>query len=177
MVELFGFLKKKESSELPEAPQAPSDSFFGDIPSVRGSEVFQRFSLPDVPSPQQVSQSPPVPTPPVPAPIQQSTPQSTIDSLPSTPQVSRSSSRRPVGPLFVSVNDYQEALEHASAVSRAVEESVAIAKRLDVLSDAVEHSLSSWSAQLTDIEKKLSFADEIIEKTGEAPEWKENQSS
>lgn len=168
---IFDIFKKKELLELPEPPTPPEGgSLSGDFPSIRGSEISEGVEFSSLPSFSSVEESSPdivtldvetskssqLPATPmvVNAPVQESSAPSKIKS-------------RPVGQLYVSINDYQTIVGNVQNIQRAIQQSEDLLARAEHAKDLGERELESWKAQLEDIERKLNYADSIIAKAGE----------
>lgn len=65
-------------------------------------------------------------------------------------------------PLFVSVQDYQEILNGIQTTKHALEEAEEVINKLNDLKNAQERIFEDWKNQMEDVERKLSYVDEVI---------------
>ena len=75
--------------------------------------------------------------------------------------------REPVSPLFVSTNDYQAILAGIQQVRKTLGDSETIIAHLAEIKNNQEKIFSDWKNSLEDIEKKISYVDQIIVKSQE----------
>ncbi|MBI4139609.1 hypothetical protein HY483_01465 [Candidatus Woesearchaeota archaeon] len=160
---LFSFFKKKSSDDysLPEPPAPPSESLSlkSDIPSIRGSEISSIESNDwnvgsPTPSISDKSVVPPVAV------------TETVANSSSISSVNKKGSQKPVGPVFISINDYQSIIGNVNGMQSLLNEG---RQKIDVLENlkiAAQKELDSWKSNLEDIERKLNYADSIIAKAG-----------
>ena len=190
---MFGFGKKKKLS-LPELPPPPSPLEFpmpeGDIPEIRPPEFGEipsaepeeetQIELPEAPSPKM----PRVPMPGeaiVPEPseeipsfdekieplIPEVAPEEAAPEVPmeeAMPIEERETVRKPVGPAFVSVDEYRNILEHSNRVRAKLDEADEFVNRLVEIKSEEEKAFDRWRSQLEEIERKLGQIDRIISK-------------
>lgn len=72
--------------------------------------------------------------------------------------------RRPVGPAFVSVDDYRSIMEHSNRVRSKLSEAEEFMHRLVEIKADEEKTFEKWRSQLEDIERKLGQIDKVIAK-------------
>lgn len=68
----------------------------------------------------------------------------------------------PIAPLFVSMQDYKEIINGINTTKDSLEEAEVIVARLNDLKIAQERIFEDWKNQLEDIERKISYVDEIV---------------
>ncbi len=78
-------------------------------------------------------------------------------ATPSQPMI-----KKEEGTAFISVGDYQEMMEHLSRTQTNIEESEQLLARLTELTNTEESLLDEWRGHLEDMEKKLSYVDQVI---------------
>ena len=66
------------------------------------------------------------------------------------------------GTVFISVADYQDIMEHMTKTQQNIEESEQLLARLGELTNTEESLLDEWRGHLEDMEKKLSYVDQVI---------------
>jgi hypothetical protein len=189
---MFGFGKKKQQS-LPELPPPPSPPEFpmpeGDIPSIKPpSELPEAPSfepeeapieLPEAPVPEM----PEMPLPEFPSgeeeiapPIEADTGhiepivpeeqpvEMPVEEVPQFEVPEKETVRRPVGPAFVSVDEYRNIMEHSNRVRSKLSEADEFVHRLSEIKADEEKTFDKWRAQLEEIERKLGQIDRVIAK-------------
>lgn len=70
--------------------------------------------------------------------------------------------RRTPEELFVSVSEYQDMKDSLATIHRSLEESESMINRMSELKNAEEELLDTWRGHLEDVEKKLSYVDQVI---------------
>lgn len=167
---MFDFLKKKKE-ELP-LPPPPLPPLRGDVEPIKPPMP----EIPLLPAPQMEQQrfSPLPPMPQIPMENedveQVSAPKvfdRTIpmeppkrDDLPSRSQTVRMSPQK----SFVAVEDYRRIVNDTNVVRSKLLDAENFVKRLTELRNDEERSLERWRTQLEDVEKKLAYVDQLIEK-------------
>ena len=71
-------------------------------------------------------------------------------------------SLEPGRPLFVSMQDYAEILEGISITKQSLEDAEGIVVQLNDLKNAQEKIFEDWKNQLEDVERKLTYMDQLI---------------
>ena len=76
----------------------------------------------------------------------------------------REAVRKPVGPAFVSVDDYRAIMDQSNRVRDKLAESEQFVNRLHEIKSEEESVFEKWRAQLEDVERKLGAIDRVIAK-------------
>jgi len=169
--------------EFPEIPEE-------EIPSVKGDEVpelaEQPIEAPPIPEeiPQPIKEMPipeeEIVAPPLPAEIPEK--EELIAEMPQAPEhivpvrgaerkgevvfdktiSEEKPSLEPGRPLFVSMQDYAEILEGISTTKQSLEDAEGIVVQLNDLKNAQEKIFEDWKNQLEDVERKLTYMDQLI---------------
>ncbi len=66
--------------------------------------------------------------------------------------------------LFVSIDDYQAIMQGIMEAKRTIAESEQLGEELTKLKDKEDKVFEDWRGQIEDIEKKLSYVDQVISK-------------
>jgi hypothetical protein len=184
---MFGF-KKKQPLSLPELPPPPSPPDLsqpqGDLPEIKPSaETMPELpELPAAPSfehePELEAPAPELPEAPVPeaevvekkeeyavpepaelTPVEE--PEvSVFDRTLAAPE----RTVRPVGPVFVSVDEYRAIMENSNRVRAKLMEAEEFMQRLNEIKAEEEKAFERWRGQLEDVERKLGHIDRVIAK-------------
>lgn len=183
---MFGF-KKKQPLSLPELPPPPSPPDFakpqGDIPMITPAEALPELpelpaapgfehdeevpapELPEVPRPEEapaLAEAPEVseaPAMPELAPVDESE-VSVFDRTIAAPE----RAVRPVGPTFISVDEYRAIMENSNRVRAKLMEAEGFMHRLNEIKVEEEKTFERWRSQLEDVERKLGHIDRVIAK-------------
>lgn len=178
---LFKKKKKKEAPELPPPPKPPSEEEnvrkLGDIPAIKPKEVPEETPEPEAtPTPVPTPELPPLPKPeekpaeiptpeiPTPQPVEwkpEEIPR-VEEALPIEEKPERA--RKPVGPVFVAMDEYQKILDDSNKVRAKLMEAEEFIKRLQELKDEEEKTFDRWRAHLEDVERKLTRIDKLLGK-------------
>jgi len=173
---MFGFGKKKKQS-LPELPPPPSPPEFplpeGDIPAIRPPEipvpVEAPAEIPEAPSPKipEVPKAEETPVPVTEAPSEPLVPEDVheVPEVPSHEELEipeRKTALRPVGPAFLSVDEYSTIMEHSNRVREKLDEADGFVQRLSEIKAEEERAFEKWRSQLEEIERKLGQIDRVI---------------
>jgi hypothetical protein len=86
------------------------------------------------------------------------------EEAPSFEVPDRETVRRPVGPAFVSVDEYRTIMEHSDRVRSKLSEAEEFMHRLVEIKADEEKIFDKWRSQLEDIERKLGQIDRVIAK-------------
>ena len=86
------------------------------------------------------------------------------EEAPSFQVPDRETVRRPVGPMFVSVDEYRTIMEHSNRVRSKLSEAEEFMHRLVEIKADEEKIFDKWRSQLEDIERKLGQIDRVIAK-------------
>jgi hypothetical protein len=70
--------------------------------------------------------------------------------------------RKEVKPIFVEVSDYKEMMERGKAIRNTLKDAEDAVARLEILKAEEERIVSEWKKQLEDVEKKISYVDEVV---------------
>ena len=70
----------------------------------------------------------------------------------------------PVGPIYVSAEEYQRVLEDANVIRAKLLESEEVVKSIAELRKQEERELDTWRKALNDVERKLSAVDNLLER-------------
>jgi len=70
--------------------------------------------------------------------------------------------RAPIKPAFVAVDDYHKIINDTNTVRAKLLEAEQFVKRLTDIKNEEERAFDKWRGQLEDVEKKLSYVDELI---------------
>ncbi len=70
--------------------------------------------------------------------------------------------RKEAGSAFVSVGDYETIMESIGTIQHNIEETEQHLTRMTDLSNTEEKILDQWRNHLEDMEKKLSYVDQVI---------------
>jgi len=165
------FKKKKESSpspeieeeheELPPLPEIKMDPELdepvaADIPEPDVPEIMVDDAELDEEEPEELPENLPaeVPEPlaPQPAPVQAPEPDIIRTQLPPT--------------IFVSVNDYQKIMDGVNFVKSKISKAEDDLKVLNSLQNAEEKELNSMRSMLEDVQRKITYVDEVIFQAG-----------
>lgn len=92
------------------------------------------------------------------------TPETQQEEAPSFEVPERETVRRPVGPTFVSVDEYRTIMEHSDRVRSKLSEAEEFMHRLVEIKADEEKIFDKWRSQLEDIERKLGQIDRVIAK-------------
>ncbi|MBS3147920.1 hypothetical protein J4219_03475 [Candidatus Woesearchaeota archaeon] len=159
---MFEFLKKKKE-ELP-LPPPPLPPLRGDMESIQppmpqipllAAPQMQTPRMPQIPMMQEEEeQSPRVFDRTIP-----SEPPRRVESLQRTETVHHMPSKS-----FVAVEDYRRIVNDTNVVRSKLLDAENFVKRLTELRTDEERSLEKWRSQLEDVEKKLGYVDQLIEK-------------
>lgn len=169
---LFG--KKKKQLEMPELPPPPSPPGLGppssdlapaipesslDIPELPAPPDFEHddstIDLPEAPSPE-LPQPEEVYAPIVPEPMEE------IHDVPVFEK--EETVRKPVGPAFVSVDEYRIIMDSSNRVRAKLSEAEDYMHRLTEIKSEEDKLFDKWRAQLEDVERKLGNIDRVIAK-------------
>lgn len=162
------FLKNKKSRELPlPPPPSPPMTFRGDFDSIRAPQApmpelsdFSKDepeydSLPDFP-----------PSLPAPAEEKEVTvfdkthTQEGVESKPERVEQVRMLPRA----AFIAMEDYKRIVNDTNSIRAHVMNAESFAKKLTELKTDEERALERWRSHLEDVEKKLAYVDQLIEK-------------
>lgn len=167
---MFDFLKKKKE-ELPLPPPP--------LPPLRGDVEPIKPPMPQIPllpapqmEPQRVSSLPPMPQiPMVDEDVEPLSAPKVFDrTIPMEPprrvELSQRSETVRISPQksFVAVEDYRRIVNDTNVVRSKLLDAENFVKRLTELRNDEERSLERWRTQLEDVEKKLAYVDQLIEK-------------
>ena len=145
---LFGFLKKKQE-ELPMPPPPTPPEMIpllqGDIEEIRAPETHIEPPLPELP--------PALPAP-TPMPVEEK------EVLEEPSIITRPS----IKPTFVAMEDYKRIINDTNAIRAKVMEAENFVRKLSDLKNEEEKAFEKWKTQLEDVEKKLSYVDQLIAK-------------
>lgn len=149
--ELPAFESKPRGLELPELPAAPS------------FEHEEQPEFPEAPTPE----IPEAPSPDEVSPMDVREPVAVEEpTLAEAPEISSPERlervRRPVGPAFVSVDEYRSILDNSNRVRSKLMEAEEFVRRLNDIKVEEEHTFEKWRVQLEDIERKLAHVDKVI---------------
>jgi len=185
---MFGF-KKKQPLSLPELPPPPSPPDFakpqGDIPMITPGETLPELpELPAAPSfehDEGLAEAPAPELPELPAPEEAApswTPE--IPEAPAMPELAQVEEHevsvfdrtiaaperafRPVGPTFISVDEYRAIMENSNRVRAKLMEAEEFMRRLNEIKAEEEKTFERWRGQLEDVERKLGHIDRVIAK-------------
>ena len=150
------------SDVVPPMPQMP--------PPIQEAPEISLPTASEIPKvPEHIGESvPPVPRPaPIPIPIVERQGDIVFDKTiqPQEEPIAEpeiSTIPEPGKPLFVSVQDYQEILNGIQTTKQALEEAEEVITKLNDLKNAQEHIFEDWKNQMEDVERKLSYVDEVI---------------
>ncbi len=84
------------------------------------------------------------------------------ESMPQPPRRVKPVMRKEEGSAFVSVSDYETIMESIGTIQHNIEETEQHLVRMTELSNTEEKVLDQWRNHLEDMEKKLSYVDQII---------------
>jgi hypothetical protein len=169
----MGLFKKKPSVYLPELPPLPSppgiSSPVGDIPPIRPPEdlsesVHDLPELPPAPGGEELPEPPMPEIPEAPSPEGPEMIEPAPALEPAEEIIERERIRKPIGPAFVSVDDYRAILESSNRVRSKLMESENFLKRLQEIKEEEERTFEKWRSQLEDVERKLGQIDRLIAK-------------
>ena len=76
----------------------------------------------------------------------------------------RESVRKPVGPAFVSVDEYRTIMDNSNRVRDKLAEAEQFVHRLHEIKTEEENVFEKWRGQLEDAERKLGHIDRVIAK-------------
>lgn len=178
------FTKKKQMAlELPPPPSPPNAAPLGDIPPIQPKPAEEQEALPELPEilAHEEIELPEAPTPEIPEiPPPEDHHEETLlpvpEEKPVVPQLEEVPAvfdqtiepqeivRKPVGPMFVSLDDYRTIMEHSNRVRAKLMESEDFLKHLNEIKVEEEKTFAKWQSQLEDIERKLGHVDRIIAK-------------
>ncbi len=145
MPEFPSFESRPGGMEMPELPSAP--------------EREEQPELPEAPLPE----LPEAPTPDGMEPVESRGP-FTVEEPTLEPSGRVETVRRPVGPAFVSVDEYRSILENSNRVRAKLVEAEEFVRRLNEIKAEEENAFEKWRVQLEDIERKLAHVDKVIAK-------------
>ena len=139
--------------ELPELPAAPAFAHEEEAPA----------ELPEAPSPE-------MPEVPMPSPEERATPEEIsaapsfepVEEAPEFPE--REVLRKPVGPAFVSVDEYRSIIDNSNRVRAKLTEAEQYLHRLEEIKSEEEKLFEKWRSQLEDVERRLGHIDRVISK-------------
>ena len=138
------FTKKKESLTLPPPPMPEMDEHEMELPSP--PEDFAPISAPETlqEHEMEIEEEPhePIEAPESPEPVRAHIPRD--------------------GPIFVSVQDYQAILNGVTAMKSKLSASEESFRKLHEIKTAQEKQLEGWRTSLEDVQKKLTYVDEVL---------------
>ena len=165
------FLKKKEEEKEehlppPPPPAPPAEGVVGDIEPIRPREEFEApmpKEMPNLAIPEITAEEEAV------VEVEEEAPEPPKEFVPPRmPEHFEPEEREEVkGPVFVSVSDYERIELDINSIRTLLNEAE---DNLKVLNQTVEEEdklFKKWRSFLEGVEKKLSFVDKIISKTGE----------
>ncbi len=76
----------------------------------------------------------------------------------------RETVRKPIGPTFVSVDEYRNILDNSNRIRAKLSEAEEFMHRLDEVKAEEEKTFDKWRGQLEDVERKLAHIDRLIER-------------
>lgn len=68
----------------------------------------------------------------------------------------------PLKPAFVAVNDYKRIINDTNTIRAKLMDAESFIKRLSDIKNEEERTFDKWRNQLEDVEKKLSYVDQLI---------------
>jgi hypothetical protein len=158
----------EELPEAPSMPEFPAAPTFEHEPAHEGAGEVE---LPEVPAPElpeaPVPEEPqPVEEAPEPMPVPELTP---VEEQPEVAIADRTLEgremvRKPLGPTFVSVDEYRAIMENSNRVRAKLMEAEGTMRRLSEIKGEEEKTFDRWRAQLEDVERKLAHVDRVIAK-------------
>ena len=161
-----------EGPELPELPAAPSFEHEGEEekPAPPSYEPFEGVELPEAPVPE-------MPETPEPSAGERAVPEWMPETAPEMPSgfpempvfdrtipEHEEALRKPVGPVFVSVDEYRTIMENSNRVKAKLSEAEDFLHRLEEIKTEEEKVFDRWRGQLEDVERKLGHIDRVIAK-------------
>lgn len=173
---LFSKKKPKAEMDLPPPPAPPEDGGIrelGDIEPIKAEPTAPIQEVPD----EHFEEKPEImpfeerPSPEVPSPEIPEIP--TGMEIREEPEISKFPEpvfeepeqeriRRPVGPVFVSVDEYRKIIDDSNRVRAKLEEAEEFMQRLNSIKQEEEQIFDKWQSHLETVEKKLSRIDRLL---------------
>ncbi|MFQ5621514.1 MAG: hypothetical protein ACE5FT_06765, partial [Candidatus Nanoarchaeia archaeon] len=97
-------------------------------------------------------------------PVRETAPEAPASQQAAVPQVRTAPRvvRKTPEEIFISVGDYQEMMDSMDRIQQTIEDSEQLITRLHELKTNEEDVLEEWKTHLEDVEKKLSYVDQVI---------------
>src|SRR3989344_8491899 len=152
---MFEFLKKKDRElPLPPPPSAPKISPLGEPPHpIRGDfENIRPQSHMDFPAPAPAEEKEV-------SVFDKTIPQEAVEAHELVETV-----RSVPNPAFIAVEDYKRIVNDTNSIRAHLMNAEGFAKQLSDLKSSEERAIERWRSHLEDVEKKLSYVDQLIEK-------------
>jgi hypothetical protein len=140
--------------ELPPAPEMPpiggeKPVFKGDFPPIRGYPQAKMPgelpAMPDIPSPEGLM------------------PGKQEEFMPAPESIiEEAEPREEIQPIFIEIADYSAILNKSKAIKGTLKGAEETVIRLGALKADEEKIISDWRKQLEDIEKRISYVDEVV---------------
>lgn len=178
------FKKKKKGSppELPPPPEPPSEDVrkLGDLPAIKpgmpslpeevpapemppapeyAPNEIPAPELPEIPPPEEMPSR--VPFPEIP---EETAPIAEMPEYPAPVEEKPERIRKPLGALFVAMDEYQKILDDSNKVRAKLMEAEEFVQHLKELKDEEEKTFARWRSHLEDVERKLTKIDRLLAK-------------
>ncbi|MBI4145343.1 hypothetical protein HY493_04015 [Candidatus Woesearchaeota archaeon] len=134
------FKKKKESAELPPPPMPDLGPELPPLPE-------QSMEAPEPPQ-ELMPEAPETPEP--------------MHEEPTAHEEREAPVRTDEGPLFVSVQDYQTILNSVNMIRSKLGDAEDSFKKLHDIKQGQEKELEDWRSTLEDVQRKLTYVDEVL---------------